>query len=148
MHLSASIGTGKAPMNLAVLRIALSRQSHNMLPQMLEALHPFGQTASLKNADLNLGHIQPTAMLWRVMHLQSLPDSLRFLRRKRLVEAGCRMRVEIVHHQANHTRLGIDLIDQPADGLSKIQLGALLGHHARFLPYLHVSLYSCLLLLV
>src|SRR2546427_9454760 len=99
MYLSPSIGTGKAPMDSALLRIALSRQGHNMLPQMIEALHAFGQTPPFKNADLDLGHIQPTAMFGRVMHLQSLPDALRFLRGKRLVEACCRMGVEIVHHQ-------------------------------------------------
>jgi hypothetical protein len=47
MHLSASIGTGKAPMDVTLLRIALSRQGHNVLPQMIEALDAFGQTASL-----------------------------------------------------------------------------------------------------
>lgn len=62
MHLSASIGARKAPMDAAVVRIALGRQGHNMLPQMIEALDPFGQTAPLKNADLDLSHIQPTGM--------------------------------------------------------------------------------------
>src|SRR6266487_54482 len=128
MHLSASISAGKAPMDAAVMRIALSRQGHNVLPEVIEALDAFGQTPPLKNADLDLGHIQPTAMLGRVMHLQSLPDALRFLRWERLVEAGRRVCVEIVHHQANHTCLGIDLIGQPADRLSKIQPGALLAH--------------------
>jgi hypothetical protein len=71
MHLRASIGTGKAPVNAAVVRIALSRQGYNMLPQMIEALHALRQTASFKNADLNLGHIEPAAMFGRVMHLQS-----------------------------------------------------------------------------
>src|SRR2546421_617062 len=97
MHLSPSISAGKAPMDTRLLRIALSRQGHNVLPQMIEALHAFGQTAAFKNADLNLGHIEPTPMLGRVMHLQSLPDALRFLGRKGLVEAGRRMRVEVVH---------------------------------------------------
>src|SRR5258708_7054752 len=114
MHLSASIGTRKVPMNAAVLRIALSRQGHHVLPQMIEALDAFGQTPPLKNADLDLGHIEPTAMFGRVMHLQSLPDALRFLGRKRLVEAGSGMGVEVVHHQADHPRLGIDRIDRPA----------------------------------
>lgn len=127
MHLRASIGTGKAPMNPTALRFALSRQRHDVVPQVFQALHPFGQTPAFKNADLNLRHIQLTAMLGRVMHLQSLPDALRFLGRKRLVEAGCRMCVEIIHHQADHPRLEIDLIDQPPDGLRKIQSGALLG---------------------
>ena len=75
--------------------IALGGQGHNVLPQMIEALHTFGQTPPLKNADLNLGHIEPTAMLGRVMHLQSLPDALRFLGRKRLMAAVCVLRLSI-----------------------------------------------------
>src|SRR5258708_8108871 len=128
MHLSASIGTGKAPMDMTVLRIALSRKGHDVLPQMIEALDGLRQTAALKNADRDLRHIELTAMLGRIMHLQSLPDALRFLWRKRLVEAGRRMGVKVVHHQADHARLRIDLIDQPAHRLSKIQPGALRGH--------------------
>ena len=78
MHLRASLGTSKAPMNTTALRIALSRQGHNVVPQVLQALHPFGQTAALKNADLDLRHVQPTAVFGRVVHLQALPDALRF----------------------------------------------------------------------
>jgi hypothetical protein len=63
MHLSASIGTGKAPMDAAMVLIALGRQGHDVLLQMIEALHTFGQTASLKNADLDLGHIEPLPCL-------------------------------------------------------------------------------------
>ena len=77
MHLRASIGTGKAPMNAAALRIALSSQRHDVLPQVIKTLHPFGQTPALKNTDLDLRHIQPTAVFGRVVHLQSLPDALR-----------------------------------------------------------------------
>src|SRR5258708_12523588 len=62
MHLSASIGTGEAPMNATALRIALARQRHNVLPQLIEAGDALGQTAPFKNADLDLGYIEPTAM--------------------------------------------------------------------------------------
>ncbi len=62
MHLSPSISTRKAPMDTTAPDIALGGQGHNMLPQLIEALDPFGQTAPLKNADLDLGHIQPTGM--------------------------------------------------------------------------------------
>ena len=128
MHLSTSIGTGKASMELASMDIVLGDQDHIVLPQLLEALDALRQTAALKDADLDLYHIQPTAMFERVMHLQSLPDALYFLRSKRLVEASHRMHVEVVHHQANDARLGIDLIDELAYCLGKIELGALLSH--------------------
>ena len=64
MHLSASIGTGKAPMDTTVLRIALSRQGHDVLPQLIEALDALRQTAAFKNADLDLRHIQPGFHVW------------------------------------------------------------------------------------
>ena len=48
MHLSASIGARKAPMDAAVVRIALGRQGHNVLPQMIEVLHALGQIAPFK----------------------------------------------------------------------------------------------------
>ncbi len=64
MHLSANLGAGKAPMDATVVRIALSRQRHDMLPQVLEALHALGQTAPFKNADLHLGHIEPGFHVW------------------------------------------------------------------------------------
>ncbi len=131
MHLSPSISTRKTPMHTAAPAIALDHQGHNVLPQMIEALDAFGQTASLKNADLNLGHIEPTPMLGRVMHLQSRPNGLRFLRRKGLIQTRRGMRVEIVHHQADHARLGRDLIHQQADRLSEIDLGALLSQFNR-----------------
>ena len=69
MHLGTSIGTGKAPMDATVMCIALGSQVHNVLPQLIEALHALGQTASFKNADLDFGHIEPTAMFGRIMHL-------------------------------------------------------------------------------
>ncbi len=59
MHLSPSISAGKVPMDTRLLRIALRCQGHNLLPQMIQAFDAFGQTAALKNADLNLRHVEP-----------------------------------------------------------------------------------------
>src|SRR5438067_5163634 len=111
MHLSASISAGKTPMNATAMSIALGSQRHNMLPHVFRTADPFGQATPLEDTDLDLSHIEPTAMLRRIMHLQSLPDALGFLSRKRFVEAGRRMGVEIIHHQTNHLGIGIDLID-------------------------------------
>lgn len=47
----------------------------NMLLQMIEAFDAFGQVASLKNADLDLGHIELTTMFGRVVNFQSLLDA-------------------------------------------------------------------------
>ena len=64
MHLSTSLSTGKAPMDLAALRVALASQGFNVLPQMLKAFDAFGQTATLEDADLDLGHVEPGFRAW------------------------------------------------------------------------------------
>ena len=92
MHLSASIGTGEAPMNATALRIALARQRHNVLPQLIEAGDALGQTAPFKNADLDLGYIERTAMFGRVMHLESLPEGCAYLARS-FEQRGCGQRL-------------------------------------------------------
>ncbi len=80
MHLSASIGTRKAPMDPSAGSVAFSSQGFNVLPEMLKAFDAFGQTSAFKNADLDLSHVEPTAMFRGIMHLQSLPDPLCLLR--------------------------------------------------------------------
>src|ERR1700737_1714740 len=124
MHLSTSIGTRKTPMDLSPHSVAFSCQGFNVLPEMLKAFDAFGQTSAFKDADLDLSHVEPTAMFGCIMHLQSLPDPLCLSGLKCLVEARCRMRVEVVHDQTNDGSIGIDLINQPADGLGEIQPGA------------------------
>jgi len=65
MHLSANIGTGKAPMDATSLLIALARQGQHMLPQPIETLDALGQAAAFKNADLDLSHIEPGQPAWK-----------------------------------------------------------------------------------
>ena len=67
MHLSASISTRKAPVNLSLDSIPFGCQRFNVLPEMLKAFDAFGQTAAFKDADLNLGHIEPTPMFGRIL---------------------------------------------------------------------------------
>src|SRR2546425_6508053 len=62
MELVTSIIGSKAPRDSAALRIAFGLQCSNALAQLLHAFHPTRQTATGKNTDLDLGHVQPTAM--------------------------------------------------------------------------------------
>ena len=62
MELVTSVIGGKTPRDGAALSIALGLQGDNALAQVLHACHPTRQTASRKDTDLDLRHIQPTAM--------------------------------------------------------------------------------------
>ena len=75
MELVTSVIGSEAPRDGAVLSIALGLQGGDALAQVLHACHPTRQTATGKNTDLDLGHIEPTAMFGRVVELHPLQKS-------------------------------------------------------------------------
>jgi hypothetical protein len=77
MELVTSVIGGKTPRDGAALSITLGLQGDNALAQVLHACHPTRQTASRKDTDLDLRHIQPTAMFGCVMELDALQDAPR-----------------------------------------------------------------------
>ncbi len=62
MELVTSVVGGEAPGDGTALSIALGLQGGDTLLQVLHADHPTRQTATGKDTDLDLGHVQPTAM--------------------------------------------------------------------------------------
>src|SRR5258708_25864565 len=128
MELVTSIIGGKAPRDGAALSIAIGLQGSNTLVQVLHACHPTRQTASRKDTDLDLRHVQPTAMFGRVMKLDSLQDPPRLGWREGFIQGSGRMRVEVILHDANVFHVRIDRIDQPSDAVRVVDLGTVLGH--------------------
>ena len=75
-------------MDGAPSRIALCLQRLDPLLQGLEVRSGSRETATLKDTNLDLGHVEPTAMLRRVMHLEAAGDPTRFAGREDLIQAG------------------------------------------------------------
>jgi len=123
-----SIVGGKTPGDGGARGIALGFQSGNALTQSVETFDAPGQTASCKNADFDLGHIEPTAMFGGVMELNPLQDAACFGRLESFIEGSRRVSVEVVLHDANVFHIRIDLIDEPADAVGVVNLGTMLGH--------------------
>ena len=107
--------------------IALCLQGLDAPVQGLEVPNGSREAAPLKDADLDLGHVEPTAMLGGVMHLEAAGDPTGFGGRVHLIQAGQRVGVEVVLHQADVLSLGIDLIGQPPQLPGIVHLGALLA---------------------
>src|ERR1700736_2032963 len=128
MELVTSIVGGKAPRDGAAMRIALSLQNSDALSQDLHTCYATRQTATSKDTDLDLGHIQPTAMFGRVMELHSSQDPSCLGWLKGFVESSRGMRVQVILHDAHIVGLRVDTIDQPADAVGVVDLGATLGH--------------------
>ncbi len=62
------------------------------------------QTLALQDTQLDFGHIQPTAMLGRVMKFELLQNATGVCGFKGLIERRGFVRVEIVQHDPNHVR--------------------------------------------
>src|SRR5437763_2822143 len=128
MQLVTSIAGSKAPGDGAALSIAFSRQSSDTLAQHLHTFHATRKTDTRKNADLDLGHVQPTAVFGRIMELDALQDAPRFWRREGFIQGRSGVRVQIILHDAHVVSLWIDLIHQPANAVGVVNLGAMLRH--------------------
>jgi hypothetical protein len=101
--------------------VVVNGQSALTPPRPITALFPGGHPlfqrgavrhalgpAARQHAPLNLGPIEPGAVLGRVVNLQAARPASSFLGWKCLIKARCRMSVPLVHDQ--HDLLGVPLL--------------------------------------
>src|SRR5918996_2611166 len=102
MKLTAGILRPELPVNTGTGPIALSFKGLDFSPQCRFIGNVLVQTLPAEHAQLNLGHIEPTAMLGSVVKLPSLENPSGLNRVKGLVQGlvqGSRpMPVEVVQH--------------------------------------------------
>src|SRR5215472_6404625 len=101
MKFVTSIVGGKAPRDGAALSITLGLQGSNTLAQVLHTCHATRQTTSREDTDLDLGHIQPTAMFRGVMELDALQDAPGLGRREGFIQSSGGMCVQVIVDDAN-----------------------------------------------
>ena len=96
--------------------------------QCLSVRYTLVQTLLAQDTQLDLCHVQPTAMLRRVVKHQLGSDTVRLLWWKMGVQASFRVCVEIVHHQLNSLNAWKMDVHQVAHALGKVPPIARLGH--------------------
>ena len=109
-------------------RVPLPLPGSHFLGNETLAIHPPVQALTVHNADLRLGHVQPTTMLGRVMPLDLVQQATGKLGRERLVQAGPIMGVEVVLHQADLFGLWIVHLYQLPHAVGIVLSGASLAH--------------------
>src|SRR2546423_13525524 len=112
MELVTSIVGGEAPRDGTVLSIALGLQGGDALAQVLHACHTTRQTATSKDTDLDLGHIQPTAMFGCIVKLHPLQNAAGLLPLQGFIQRWTRMGIVVMLHDADLFNLLKDLINQ------------------------------------
>jgi len=128
MQFDASIGRGEAPFDAGAGQVALRLPQGDATLERGLVGNALVQVLPGKDRELNLRHVQPAAMLRRVMDLQLVREAFGLRGRKGLIQRRGGMGVQVVHHQHDALRAGIVDIDQLADHMREVDGGALVRH--------------------
>ncbi len=109
MQFRACFLNREMPSDRRLGRIAFSLQSGDFLDQGGLVSDPPCQALALKYTELQFGHVQPTALLGRVMKLQPFEKASRLCGREGLIQRGGPMGVEIIQHHSDQLGFGLRL---------------------------------------
>ena len=87
------------PVDVIRSAVPLALPSSNLLRQTAPVIDSAGEALPPQHAEFAFGDVQPTAMLGRVVDLQTLREPPGFLRRKRFVERRRRVGIQVIHDQ-------------------------------------------------
>ena len=85
------------------------------------------QTLRRKHAEFGFGHVEPTAVLGRVMPFEALDEPARLGRGKGLIERGWLVGIEIILHQHDFHRVGKMRVGQIPEHVGIIDGGVAVG---------------------
>src|SRR6516162_4171571 len=129
LQFRASVGSLELSIDLGLLTVSFFLPGSGFGRQRLFIRNAAGQTLARQDIQLDFRHVKPTAMLGRVNDFQTPDQPTSFLGRKGFVQGAQTVGVEVIHHQRDPLRLRPMHIDQLANGLGPVGLGALIGHH-------------------
>src|ERR1700722_20152293 len=86
LQLDPGILSCESPPHFGLRLIAMALPSRDFVPQRRHLVDPAVKALTGENTQLSLRHVQPTAMLRRIVDLQPLPQSPRFCGGKGFVQ--------------------------------------------------------------
>ena len=143
LQFCSSVVGFELPIDLGLLAVSFFLPGSGFVRKRLFVGNSPAKTLSRQNVQFDFGHVEPTAVLGRVNNLQTLDQPTSFLGRKGFVQGAQAVRVEVVHHQRNPLRLRPMHIDQLANCLGPVGLGALVGPLLLFLNGYLLRLCGC-----
>ena len=128
MQFDPCISGGKAPVHHLARPVALFAPGADLRAQRLKVGYPSVQALPGQHAELQLGHVQPTAVLRRVHQLQLVQQRARLGWREALVQRRTAMRAQVVQDQRDPLRLWKIVFHQAAHAFSP-RRGGMIGRH-------------------
>src|SRR5687768_13942229 len=127
MQLAACVLDGELPADGGVLLVAGGLPGGDFSHEGVAVTDAAVEALAGEHRELQLGHVEPTAVDGGVVKLQLPADATSFSRRERLVEGGRGVGVQVVEDDPNGGRVREVPIDQVAHLVGEVVLGALVG---------------------
>ena len=96
------------------------------MTEKLRAVDSTIEALTLQHTEFTFGDVQPTTVLGCVVDLQTLGQLASHVWCKRFVERTGRVGVEVVHHQNDLLRFGVELVQEITQRVRPIDLRATL----------------------
>jgi hypothetical protein len=126
LELDPGIGRGEAPGDGGDGLVARPRPGPHLPRQRRPITEPPVQALAVQHAELELGQVEPTAVLGGGGQLQPVGQPFG-LGRERLIERSRGVGGELVHDQHDPLGLGVVAIDQLLDAVGEVEAGALVA---------------------
>ena len=110
-EIHAGVVRGELPVDLGLDAVSGRLPSRDLVAQDPEGGDAAVEALTDHDAELDLGDVEPTAVLGRVDELEAVPQGLGHGRRKGLVEGAGAVGVQVVHHQCDSLGAGVALGD-------------------------------------
>ncbi len=124
MEFGSGVLDAEAPSEAGLSLVSLQLQSANPPAERIPVRDPLPETIAGEDAEFDLRHIQPTAMLGRAVKIQTPGNPAGLSRRKALIQRGLAAGIEVVQHNSYHRRIRVSLVCQPAHLLGEALGGA------------------------
>src|SRR5215203_1907274 len=128
LELDPRLLCGEAPVYGALGCVALLFPHTHFLGKRFLVGDALIHTLTSEHRELDLGHVQPRAVLWGVVDLQPLQQTPSFTRGERLIQSGRGMGVEIVQNQNDLLGLRVVQIYKLLYAVCPVELGPPLGN--------------------
>src|SRR5919106_5159941 len=128
MQLPPRLLHGETPLDRGVGRIATFLIGGEFAFQGIFIWNATRQALPTHHAQFNLGHIEPTGVLGRIVQRQFFQDPSGLRRDEGFIQRRGAMGVEIIQDYPNHLRVGITVVDQPPHLVREVMHGALHSH--------------------
>src|SRR3989338_6246985 len=128
-HFCICILPSERPLDATLLRVTAQLPSIHLGDNRSLIRQTPIKALAIKNADFDFSHIEPTGMLRRVVKNDTSQQRLCFFNTEHFLEAFAKMGIEIVHHQMDSSRRGINSLERARRKTHKVGLRTMTGTH-------------------